>query len=347
MKLATRPRSSDLPARVKADRVIAKLREAEKALQFATTVHQAKLVSDVAAAQELFAHRQRLGDEITSYAHEIKIYALAKLGELLRDMPKATGTRGQLKGDVVSGTRLAPPTKSVADTYADLGLSKKTAAIAQQLAALPTVIRDAIAKQETTLAQAKRAEQRKTTKAVELPAGKYRVLYADPPWHYGNSGVINESDGYGRAARHYPSMTIAELCALDVASCVADNAVLFLWVTSPLLDECWPVIKAWGFNYKTSMVWDKVDHNYGSYVSVRHELLLICTRGSCVPDHPTPMPDSVISIARSDVHSEKPEEFRAVIDRLYDGDEIQKLELFGRRPVAGWTQFGNELSQAS
>jgi len=147
-----------LPARVKADRVIAKLREAEKALQFATTVHQAKLVSDVAAAQELFAHRQRLGDEITSYAHEIKIYALAKLGELLRDMPKATGTRGQLKGDVVSGTRLAPPTKSVADTYADLGLSKKTAAIAQQLAALPTVIRDAIAKQETTLAQAKRAE---------------------------------------------------------------------------------------------------------------------------------------------------------------------------------------------
>lgn len=361
--------STNLPARVAADRVIGKLREAEKALQYATTVHQAKLVSDVAAAQEVFAHRQRLGDEITGYAHEIKTYALAKLGELLRDMPKATGgTHGGRPKELGSNNEpsyqdqrvrcldcrsvyvlgeghICQQSKPRPSTLAELGIDKKTAMVAQQLAALPEQTRDAIAKKETTLAQAKRDEHRKTTRAVELPDGKYRVLYADPPWFYGNSGVINESDGYGRAARHYPSMTIAELCAMEVLARVADNAVLFMWVTSPLLDECWPVIKAWGFTYKTSMVWDKVDHNYGSYVSVRHELLLICTRGSCTPDNPTPMPDSVMSIARSDVHSQKPEEFRAVIDRLYNGDASHKLELFGRRPVAGWTQFGNELNE--
>ena len=52
-----------------------------------------------------------------------------------------------------------------------------------------------------------------------------------------------------------------------------------MWVTSPLLPEAHDVIEAWGFEYKTSMVWDKVDHNVGNYVSVRHELLLICTKG--------------------------------------------------------------------
>src|SRR6187397_1280430 len=100
--LTVRPSPTNLPARVLADRVIGKLREAHKALEFATTVHQAKLVSDVAAAQEVFAHRQRLGDEVTGYAHEIKTYALAKLGELLREMPKAKNSTGLKRGPVSS-----------------------------------------------------------------------------------------------------------------------------------------------------------------------------------------------------------------------------------------------------
>jgi N6-adenosine-specific RNA methylase IME4 len=196
-----------------------------------------------------------------------------------------------------------------------------------------------------SLAQATREVKKATMKAVaKLPTGKFRVFYADPPWSYGSSGVINESDGYGKAARHYPQMTIAELCALDIHGLTETNAVLFLWVTSPLLDECWPVIKAWGFEYKTSMVWDKQAHNYGSYVSVRHEFLLICTRGSCTPDNPTPMPSSVISVQRSKTHSEKPEAFRAVIDRLYDGGAEQKIELFARRAVPGWSQWGNDMA---
>ena len=89
-----------------------------------------------------------------------------------------------------------------------------------------------------------------------------------------------------------------------------------------------------------TLVWDKVAHNYGHYVSVRHEHLLICTRGSCTPDQPTPMPDSVVTIRRSEAHSEKPEEFRALIDRLYPLGP--RLELFGRRPVKGWAVFGNQ-----
>ncbi len=177
--------------------------------------------------------------------------------------------------------------------------------------------------------------------APTMPTGKYRVLYADPPWQYGNSGVITGGDNYGRAARHYPTMSIDALCALgdQIEAMAEDDAVLFMWVTSPLLAECFPVIKAWGFTYKTSFVWDKVRHNFGHYNSVRHELLLICTRGSCLPDTPTLL-DSVVTIERSDKHSEKPEEFRGMIDSLYTWGN--RLELFARCRVDGWEAWGNE-----
>jgi len=196
---------------------------------------------------------------------------------------------------------------------------------------------------DKSLSQVLREVKREETQAklAALPGDKFRVIYADPPWSYGNSGVISDADAYSTTGRHYPSMSIAELCAMDIKSIIEDNAVLFLWVTSPLLAECWPVIKAWGFAYKTSFVWDKVKHNFGHYNSVRHELLLICTRGSCVPDTKE-LADSVQSIERSDKHSEKPEEFRKIIDRMYTYGK--RIELFARKKLpAGWEAWGNEL----
>ena len=122
--------------------------------------------------------------------------------------------------------------------------------------------------------------------APPLPTNKYRVWYADPPWRYNDSGAINDDDSYGRAERHYPTMSIAELCAMgtEIKAQSEENAVLFLWVTAPLLEECFEVIRAWGFRYKTCFVWDKIGPNFGNYHSARHELLMVCTRGSCTPD---------------------------------------------------------------
>lgn len=202
---------------------------------------------------------------------------------------------------------------------------------------------EAVHKGRMTIPQAKReAVARTRAETPPLPDGRYRVIYADPPWQYGNSGVINDGDNYGRAARHYPTMSIDELSALPVRELAADHAVLFLWVTSPLLEECFPVIRAWGFAYKTSFVWDKVRHNFGHYNSVRHELLLVCTRGSCTPDA-AELVDSVQTIERSAIHSQKPEAFRQIIDRLYTHGK--RIELFARpggAPPAGWDTWGNE-----
>ena len=326
-----------LPARVLADRVVVKLQEAERALQFVTTIHQAKLIADVAAAQELFAHRQRLSTEIENYAYSIKTYALAKLGELLAVMPKATGgTHGGRPTKL--GTK-REPSSGAPSTLADYKLDKKTSAVAQQLAALPTPMRDAIAEREITLAQAKREIKAKDiTRRVSLPEAKYRVLYADPPWNY-NDKADEGAVQAGGAERHYPSLSIADLCALPILSLCEPDAVLFLWVTSPLLFECAPVIKAWGFSYRASFVWDKVKHNMGHYNSVRHEFLLICVRGSCQPDV-VKLFDSVVTEERTE-HSVKPSTFRTMIDTIYPHGK--RLELFARGDVpAGWDAYGFE-----
>lgn len=179
-----------------------------------------------------------------------------------------------------------------------------------------------------------------TAKSAIMPSGKYRVIYADPPWKYGDGLTEN----YGGTQYHYPSMSIDELCAMPIKEIAEDNAVLFMWVTSPLLEECFPIIRAWGFKYKSSFVWDKIKHNMGHYNSVRHEFLLVCTRGSCTPDEKT-LIDSVQSIERTNKHSEKPEEFRRIIETIYKHGS--KLELFARQNHEGWFIYGNQLSAVS
>jgi N6-adenosine-specific RNA methylase IME4 len=164
---------------------------------------------------------------------------------------------------------------------------------------------------------------------------KYRVIYADPPWAYGDP---RSGQGTTGATDHYPTMPLKEICALPVKDITEDSAVLFLWVTSPLLEESFEVIKAWGFKYKSSFVWDKIGHNMGHYNSVRHEFLLICTKGSCTPDN-VKLFDSVQSIEKTE-HSRKPEEFRKIINTLYQAGN--RIELFSRKQAEKWDSWGYE-----
>ena len=274
--------------------------------------------------------------------------SVKELTELSTEPKRATAQAAAITGTnrqyVSDAKRISTEAPKLA---AQVRAGTVTMAQATQLVKMPEEKRNAVQEKMKEMGTAKvtkaaREVMLENKKDIPpLPTGKYRVFYADPPWSYGNSGVINDSDGYGRAERHYPTMSIDELCAMgpEVKGMSDDDAVLFLWVTSPLLEECFPVIKAWGFKYKTSFVWDKVGHNYGHYNSVRHELLLVCTRGSCTPDAKE-LFDSVQSIEKSRNHSEKPERFREIIDTLYASG--QKIELFSRQTVPGWKAWGNE-----
>ena len=172
-----------------------------------------------------------------------------------------------------------------------------------------------------------------TTKLIRMK--KYKIIYADPAWKYNDK---QNTPKLGGAVKHYQTMTIKELCNLPVKFLTEDNAVLFIWTTSPLLEETFAVIKAWGFKYKSSFVWDKIKHNMGHYNSVRHELLLICTKGSCTPEIKK-LFDSVVSIERTE-HSKKPKYFADLIDTIYPSGN--RIELFARDVKQGWDVWGNE-----
>ena len=168
---------------------------------------------------------------------------------------------------------------------------------------------------------------------------KFPVIYVDPPWQYTSGDQHSDEEQETVLGDHYPSMPLDDICALPQAKLAATNCVLFMWCTSPTLEEALQVVKAWGFKYKASMIWDKVAHNVGHYVSIRHEILLIATKGQ-TPKVPK-LVDSVYVEERGD-HSRKPEYFRKLIRELYpDG---KRLELFCRGEAAeGWEAWGNEV----
>lgn len=184
--------------------------------------------------------------------------------------------------------------------------------------------------------QVHRQEVKEQIKQTQWPTGKYRIIYADPPWQYSNS----QPDYQTVQDDHYPTMPLNDICKLPVGEISLDDAVLFLWATSPILEDAFKVINAWGFKYKASFIWDKVKHNMGHYNSLRHEFLLIAVRGSCQPDN-LELFDSVQTIERT-AHSAKPAAFRTIIGTLYPYGK--RIELFARAKANGWEQYGNQIA---
>ncbi len=172
----------------------------------------------------------------------------------------------------------------------------------------------------------------KEYEALPLPKGKYRVIYADPPWQYQNIG-FDES-----AEKQYPTMSVEEICALPIQELIIDEAVLFLWVTNAFISEGLQVCKAWGFEYKTNFAWIKNSGpSMGWFTKSRHELLFIATKGEGL--HPS---EKFLSWFEGKVrkHSQKPECVYEMIEKMYPGPYI---ELFARIKRKRWNSWGIEL----
>jgi len=217
---------------------------------------------------------------------------------------------------------------------AEAHVSSSTMARAEFIAKRPDIAKKVIHGEIKPAEAIRQIKRERIEKEAPAPTGKFRVIYADPPWSYGNT----QPDYHTEQRDHYPVMPLSDICAMPVREWAEDNAVLFLWVTSPILEESFQVIKAWGFKYKASFVWDKVHHNMGHYNSVRHEFLLVCVRGSCQPDV-RKLFDSVQSIERTE-HSKKPDEFYGIIETIYTNGD--RLEIFARRSRDGWKAYGNQ-----
>jgi len=166
----------------------------------------------------------------------------------------------------------------------------------------------------------------------------FDVFYADPPWQYENSGFEMSAE------KHYDTMNINDLCQMSISSIAADNAVCFMWVTNPLLEDGMRLLKAWGFEYKTNFVWVKKSHTAGFYVFGKHEILMIGTKGSMLPveKFKSVLNENIEDFDDSnEIHSKKPHETYDIIEKMYPGRRY--IELFARNLRAGWQSWGNEV----
>jgi N6-adenosine-specific RNA methylase IME4 len=300
---------------------------ARAALAKAASIDEVKQIKDKAAAMKLYAHQQK-DKQLKEYMIKIQTRATRRLGEILLTLDKAQTTP--------KGVRLPSGGQTKEKQLKQAGISHATAQRAETVAKVEDEEFEKAVEGGETVTNILRKAVKKSKATAILPDGKFRILYADPPWRYGNSGEVIP----GNVADQYPTMSIKQLCDLEIKKIAHDDSVLFMWVTSPLLEECFSVIHAWGFKYKTSFVWNKDRHNFGFYNSVQHEFLLVCTRGSCTPEIDEKIP-SVQTIKRTGKHSEKPEEFRAIIDKLYPTGK--RIELFSRKKIDGWENYGNEF----
>jgi len=167
---------------------------------------------------------------------------------------------------------------------------------------------------------------------------RYRVLVADPPWPF-RDRLPGETRG---AATQYGLMNLAAICRFPLPPLYEDST-LFLWRVASMQAEALAVVDAWDFTVKTELIWKKTTtrgrrfFGMGRTVRAEHETCLIATSG-----RPITKDKSIRSIFEAPVrrHSEKPDAFYELVERLRDGPFC---EIFARRHRPGWTCLGDEL----
>jgi N6-adenosine-specific RNA methylase IME4 len=320
-----------------------------RAITAAKSVDEALKIRDQAEAMRAYA-RIAKNKQLQVDAAEIRIRAERRVGELIAAQKT---TIGLAKGQLRRGSKKEPRVSNAPPTLAAAGIDKKLSMRAQSLARVtPPKFermlgewRDRISHEtERVTINLLREGERDHTRAARpvkpLPAGAYRLLYADPPWRYEH--IETES----RAIENqYPTMSHEELCALRVPA--ADDAVLFLWATSPKVAEAVDLIHRWGFSYRTCAVWDKELIGMGYYFRQQHELLLVAARGSLPVPDPAARPASVFRVRRGK-HSVKPALAYELLESMYPTfTERDRIELFNRTRREGWASWGNEPAVAS
>jgi N6-adenosine-specific RNA methylase IME4 len=175
-------------------------------------------------------------------------------------------------------------------------------------------------------------------------SGAFSAILIDPPWRFANrTGKVGPEH---RRLHRYQTLSFEEIAALPVEKFALPKCHLYLWCPNALLLEALTIMKAWGFTYKTNIVWYKVRRDggpdgrgVGFYFRNVTELLLFGVRGTLRTLQPGRTQVNLV-LSRKREHSRKPEAVYDLIERCSPGPY---LELFARERVQGWTQWGDEL----
>jgi N6-adenosine-specific RNA methylase IME4 len=187
-----------------------------------------------------------------------------------------------------------------------------------------------------------------TREFAEAMAGRrFATILADPPWRFVNrTGKMAPEH---RRLSRYGTMALDAICALPVADIAASTAHLYLWVPNALLPDGLAVMRAWGFDYKSNLVWHKIRRDGGSdgrgvgfYFRNVTELLLFGVRGKNARTLAAGRRQVNFIAARKREHSRKPDTFYDLIEAC---SPDPRLELFARGSRRGWASWGNQAQQ--
>jgi N6-adenosine-specific RNA methylase IME4 len=189
--------------------------------------------------------------------------------------------------------------------------------------------------------------------------GSYSCILADPPWRtkagrpfagykvVDGIQIFNSTDNKSRKLA-YNTLTVEEIASLKVKELAADNAHLYMWVTNQYLMKAEQVIKAWGFNYSTTLIWVKkpMGGGLGGTFRITTEFLLFATRGKLKAKKNvigTWFEQKRQYVNGYPCHSKKPDFFQELIESVSPGPY---LELFARQQREGWDVFGDEVENS-
>lgn len=184
--------------------------------------------------------------------------------------------------------------------------------------------------------------------AKQTNGARFRTILADPPWRFLNrTGKI--APEHQRLAR-YKTLSTGDICQLPIESISQETSHLYLWVPNALLPDGLEVMKAWGFNYKSNLVWHKIRKDGGSdgrgvgfYFRNVTELLLFGVKGKNARTEQPGRSQVNFMASRKREHSRKPDEQYEIIETCSKGPFI---ELFARGTRPGWSYWGDEANES-
>ena len=178
------------------------------------------------------------------------------------------------------------------------------------------------------------------SKGLKAPNGLYDVIAIDPPWEYSERGGSShnsfDADG-NRAGVDYPTMTVEELKNINIPA--KNDCVMFLWTTHAFLKDSFDLLNAWGFDYKATIVWDKVKMGMGRNIRMQVEFCLLATKGKPILNGSGER--DIITEPRRE-HSRKPEAFYTKVNNMTVG---YKLDYFAREKRENWFTYGAEVGK--
>jgi len=295
-------------------------KETEKAESIAFEKQKIVVIDDEDETESIKVHDAKV---ITPEVKKAEVAPIDKVTELKKEVAKEVMKKLDDESISINGARqLAKVIQSspeVAKKAIDMVVAKPNMSVEKAL---------------TDVRREMKREEIKTTIPNTVTNGLYDIILCDPPWRYEHVKTNSRA-----IENQYPTMSLDEIKALNVPA--EENCILYMWATSPKLKEAMEVIEAWGFDYRSSAVWDKEKIGMGYWFRGQHELLLVAVKGKPSTPPEDKRYSSVIRSCRTE-HSKKPEIVYEMIESMFPYKK--RIEMFARNTRYGWESWGNQVN---